>query len=207
MGAYVSTRPSPLSCLRSPIGWNKTSSCWRQRKTWDNGKPIRETSAADVPLAIDHFRYFASCIRAQEGGISEVDSETVAYHFHEPLGVVGQIIPWNFPLLMASWKMAPALAAGNCVVLKPARLTPLSVLLLMEIIGDLLPPGVVNVVNGAGGEIGEYLATSKRIAKVAFTGSTEVGQQIMQYATQKTVPVTLELGGKFAQYLLRRRDG
>ena len=148
-------------------------------ETWDNGKPIRETSAADVPLAIDHFRYFASCIRAQEGGISEVDSETVAYHFHEPLGVVGQIIPWNFPLLMASWKMAPALAAGNCVVLKPARLTPLSVLLLMEIVGDLLPPGVVNVVNGAGGEIGEYLATSKRIAKVAFTGSTEVGQQII----------------------------
>lgn len=129
-------------------------------ETWDNGKPIRETSAADVPLAIDHFRYFASCIRAQEGGISEVDSETVAYHFHEPLGVVGQIIPWNFPLLMASWKMAPALAAGNCVVLKPARLTPLSVLLLMEIVGDLLPPGVVNVVNGAGGEIGEYLANS-----------------------------------------------
>ena len=162
-------------------------------ETWDNGKPIRETSAADVPLAIDHFRYFASCIRAQEGGISEVDSETVAYHFHEPLGVVGQIIPWNFPLLMASWKMAPALAAGNCVVLKPARLTPLSVLLLMEIVGDLLPPGVVNVVNGAGGEIGEYLATSKRIAKVAFTGSTEVGQQIMQYATQNIIPVTLEL--------------
>jgi aldehyde dehydrogenase len=125
-----------------------------------------------------------------------VDSETVAYHFHEPLGVVGQIIPWNFPLLMASWKMAPALAAGNCVVLKPARLTPLSVLLLMEVIGDLLPPGVVNVVNGAGGEIGEYLATSKRIAKVAFTGSTEVGQQIMQYATQNIIPVTLELGGK-----------
>ena len=165
-------------------------------ETWDNGKPIRETSAADVPLAIDHFRYFASCIRAQEGGISEVDSETVAYHFHEPLGVVGQIIPWNFPLLMASWKMAPALAAGNCVVLKPARLTPLSVLLLMEIVGDLLPPGVVNVVNGAGGVIGEYLATSKRIAKVAFTGSTEVGQQIMQYATQNIIPVTLELGGK-----------
>ena len=165
-------------------------------ETWDNGKPIRETSGADVPLAIDHFRYFASCIRAQEGGISEVDSETVAYHFREPLGVVGQIIPWNFPLLMASWKMAPALAAGNCIVLKPARLTPLSVLLLMEIVGDLLPPGVVNVVNGAGGEIGEYLATSKRISKVAFTGSTEVGQQIMQYATQNIIPVTLELGGK-----------
>ncbi|WP_297203117.1 aldehyde dehydrogenase family protein [uncultured Pluralibacter sp.] len=165
-------------------------------ETWDNGKPLRETSAADVPLAIDHFRYFASCIRAQEGGISEIDSETVAYHFHEPLGVVAQIIPWNFPLLMACWKLAPALAAGNCVVLKPARLTPLSVLLMMEIIGDLLPPGVVNVVNGAGGEIGEYLSTSKRIAKVAFTGSTEVGQQIMEYATQNIIPVTLELGGK-----------
>lgn len=165
-------------------------------ETWDNGKPIRETSAADVPLAIDHFRYFASCIRAQEGGISEIDSDTVAYHFHEPLGVVAQIIPWNFPLLMACWKLAPALAAGNCVVLKPARLTPLSVLLMMEVIGDLLPAGVVNVVNGAGGEIGEYLATSKRVAKVAFTGSTEVGQQIMEYATQNIIPVTLELGGK-----------
>lgn len=165
-------------------------------ETWDNGKPLRETMGADVPLAIDHFRYFAGCIRAQEGGISELDSDTVAYHFHEPLGVVGQIIPWNFPLLMACWKMAPALAAGNCIVLKPARLTPLSVLLLMETIGDLLPPGVVNVVNGAGGEIGEYLATSKRIAKVAFTGSTEVGQQIMQYATKNIIPVTLELGGK-----------
>ncbi|KMK15900.1 aldehyde dehydrogenase [Pluralibacter gergoviae] len=165
-------------------------------ETWDNGKPIRETVNADVPLAIDHFRYFASCIRAQEGGISDIDSDTVAYHFHEPLGVVAQIIPWNFPLLMACWKLAPALAAGNCVVLKPARLTPLSVLLMMEIIGDLLPPGVVNVVNGAGGEIGEYLATSKRVAKVAFTGSTEVGQQIMEYATQNIIPVTLELGGK-----------
>ncbi|UXY11110.1 aldehyde dehydrogenase [Kosakonia sp. ML.JS2a] len=165
-------------------------------ETWDNGKPIRETQGADVPLAIDHFRYFAGCIRAQEGGISEIDNDTVAYHFHEPLGVVGQIIPWNFPLLMACWKMAPALAAGNCIVLKPARLTPLSVLLLMEIIGDLLPPGVINVVNGAGGEIGEYLATSKRIAKVAFTGSTDVGRQIMQYATQNIIPVTLELGGK-----------
>ncbi len=175
-------------------------------ETWDNGKPIRETSGADVPLAIDHFRYFASCIRAQEGGISELDSETVAYHFHEPLGVVGQIIPWNFPLLMASWKMAPALAAGNCVVLKPARLTPLSVLLLMELVGDLLPPGVINVVNGAGGEIGEYLATSNRIAKVAFTGSTEVGQQIMQYATQNIIPVTLELGGKSPNISIRGKS-
>lgn len=165
-------------------------------ETWDNGKPIRETANADVPLAVDHFRYFAACIRAQEGGISEIDSETVAYHFHEPLGVVAQIIPWNFPLLMACWKMAPALAAGNCIVLKPAKLTPLSVLMLMELIQDILPPGVINVVNGAGGEIGEYLATSKRIAKVAFTGSTEVGRQIMGYATQNIIPVTLELGGK-----------
>ncbi|WP_422528365.1 aldehyde dehydrogenase family protein [Serratia fonticola] len=165
-------------------------------ETWDNGKPIRETFNADVPLAIDHFRYFAACVRAQEGGISEIDSETVAYHFHEPLGVVAQIIPWNFPLLMACWKMAPALAAGNCIVLKPAKLTPLSVLVLMELIQDILPPGVINVVNGAGGEIGEYLATSKRIAKVAFTGSTEVGRQIMGYATQNIIPVTLELGGK-----------
>ncbi|HHQ6626731.1 aldehyde dehydrogenase family protein [Serratia sp. N21D137] len=165
-------------------------------ETWDNGKPIRETVNADVPLAIDHFRYFAACVRAQEGGISEIDSETVAYHFHEPMGVVAQIIPWNFPLLMACWKMAPALAAGNCIVLKPAKLTPLSVLVLMELIQDILPPGVINVVNGAGGEIGEYLATSKRIAKVAFTGSTEVGRQIMGYATQNIIPVTLELGGK-----------
>ncbi|CAI1925879.1 Aldehyde dehydrogenase B [Serratia fonticola] len=165
-------------------------------ETWDNGKPIRETVNADVPLAIDHFRYFAACVRAQEGGISEIDSETVAYHFYEPLGVVAQIIPWNFPLLMACWKMAPALAAGNCIVLKPAKLTPLSVLVLMELIQDILPPGVINVVNGAGGEIGEYLATSKRIAKVAFTGSTEVGRQIMGYATQNIIPVTLELGGK-----------
>ncbi|MFP1809418.1 acetaldehyde dehydrogenase ExaC [Lonsdalea quercina] len=165
-------------------------------ETWDNGKPIRETRNADVPLGIDHFRYFAACIRAQEGAISEIDHDTVAYHFHEPLGVVGQIIPWNFPLLMACWKMAPALAAGNCIVLKPAKLTPLSVLLMMEMIQDLLPPGVINVVNGAGGQIGEYLATSPRIAKVAFTGSTEVGQQIMGYAAKNVIPVTLELGGK-----------
>lgn len=165
-------------------------------ETWDNGKPIRETRNADIPLGIDHFRYFAACIRAQEGAISEIDHDTVAYHFHEPLGVVGQIIPWNFPLLMACWKMAPALAAGNCIVLKPAKLTPLSVLLMMEIIQDLLPPGVINVVNGAGGQIGEYLATSPRIAKVAFTGSTEVGQQIMGYAAKNVIPVTLELGGK-----------
>ncbi|WP_370553153.1 aldehyde dehydrogenase family protein [Edwardsiella tarda] len=179
-------------------------------ETWDNGKPIREPLNADVPLAIDHFRYFAACIRAQEGGISELDHETVAYHFHEPLGVVGQIIPWNFPLLMACWKLAPALAAGNCVVLKPAKLTPMSILVLMEFIGDLLPPGVINVVNGSGGDIGEYLATSPRIAKVAFTGSTEVGQRIMGYAAQNVIPVTLELGGKspniFFEDVMDRED-
>lgn len=165
-------------------------------ETWDNGKAIRETMAADVPLALDHFRYFASCVRAQEGAISDLDENTVAYHFHEPLGVVGQIIPWNFPLLMACWKLAPALAAGNCVVMKPAKLTPLSILIMMEVIQEVVPPGVINVVNGSGGEIGEYLSTSKRIAKVAFTGSTEVGQQIMSYASQNVIPVTLELGGK-----------
>lgn len=165
-------------------------------ETWDNGKPIRETLAADIPLAADHFRYFASCIRAQEGGISEIDHDTVAYHFHEPLGVVGQIIPWNFPILMGAWKLAPALAAGNCIVLKPASSTPASILVLFEIIGDLLPPGVVNIVTGSGSKIGKYLATNKRIAKVAFTGSTEVGRQIMQFATENIIPCTLELGGK-----------
>jgi aldehyde dehydrogenase len=165
-------------------------------ETWDNGKPIRETMAADVPLAVDHFRYFAGCIRAQEGGISEIDESTVAYHFYEPLGVVAQIIPWNFPLLMAAWKLAPALAAGNVVILKPAEQTPLSINILMEIIGDLLPPGVLNIVHGFGAEAGQSLATSKRIAKVAFTGSTPVGKQIMSYASENIIPVTLELGGK-----------
>jgi aldehyde dehydrogenase len=165
-------------------------------ETWDNGKPIRETMAADIPLAIDHFRYFASCIRAQEGSICELDDDTVAYHFHEPLGVVGQIIPWNFPLLMAAWKMAPALAAGNCVVLKPAEQTPVSILVFMELVGDLLPPGVLNVVNGFGVEAGKPLASSKRIAKIAFTGETTTGRLIMQYASQNLIPVTLELGGK-----------
>ena len=165
-------------------------------ETIDNGKPIRETMAADIPLAIDHFRYFASCIRTQEGGISEIDHETVAYHFHEPLGVVGQIIPWNFPILMAAWKLAPALAAGNCIVMKPAEQTPASILVVMELIGDLLPPGVLNVVNGHGVEAGKALATSPRIAKIAFTGSTSVGRLIMQYASQNLIPVTLELGGK-----------
>ncbi|HXH01953.1 MAG TPA: aldehyde dehydrogenase [Candidatus Competibacteraceae bacterium] len=165
-------------------------------ETWDNGKPIRETLAADIPLAIDHFRYFAGCIRAQEGSIAELDHDTVAYHFHEPLGVVGQIIPWNFPILMAAWKLAPALAAGNCVVLKPAEQTPVSILVLVELIQDLLPPGVLNVVNGFGVEAGKPLATSKRIAKVAFTGETTTGRLIMQYAAENIIPVTLELGGK-----------
>lgn len=165
-------------------------------ETWDNGKPIRETLAADIPLAIDHFRYFAGVIRSQEGSISEIDKNTVAYHFHEPLGVVGQVIPWNFPILMATWKLAPALAAGNCIVLKPARFTPLSILVVAELIADILPPGVLNIVNGPGGKIGEYLARSPRIAKIAFTGSTEVGIEIMKSAASHVIPVTLELGGK-----------
>ena len=165
-------------------------------ETIDNGKPIRETTAADVPLAIDHFRYFAGCLRAQEGGISEIDHDTIAYHFHEPLGVVGQIIPWNFPLLMAVWKIAPALAAGNCIVLKPAEQTPMSIMVLMDLIADLLPAGVLNVVNGFGLEAGKPLAQSKRIAKIAFTGETSTGRLIMQYASQNIIPVTLELGGK-----------
>jgi aldehyde dehydrogenase len=165
-------------------------------ETWDNGKPIRETTAADLPLAVDHFRYFAGCIRSQEGGISEIDPDTVAYHFHEPLGVVGQIIPWNFPLLMACWKLAPALAAGNCVVLKPAEQTPASILLLAELIDGILPPGVLNIVNGFGLEAGKPLASSPRIAKIAFTGETTTGRLIMQYASQNLIPVTLELGGK-----------
>jgi aldehyde dehydrogenase len=165
-------------------------------ETWDNGKPIRETTAADLPLAVDHFRYFAGVVRAQEGGISEIDHDTVAYHFHEPLGVVGQIIPWNFPLLMACWKLAPALAAGNCVVLKPAEQTPASILLWADLVGDLLPPGVVNIVNGFGLEAGKPLASSPRIAKIAFTGETTTGRLIMQYASQNLIPVTLELGGK-----------
>ncbi|MGB6973522.1 MAG: aldehyde dehydrogenase, partial [Terracidiphilus sp.] len=165
-------------------------------ETWDNGKPIRETTAADLPLAIDHFRYFAGCIRAQEGTVSEIDQDTVAYHFHEPLGVVGQIIPWNFPLLMATWKLAPALAAGNCVVLKPAEQTPASILVWAELVGDILPPGVLNIVNGFGVEAGKPLASSSRVAKIAFTGETTTGRLIMQYASQNLIPVTLELGGK-----------
>ncbi|GAE28455.1 aldehyde dehydrogenase [Halalkalibacter wakoensis JCM 9140] len=165
-------------------------------ETWDNGKAVRETLNADIPLAIDHFRYFAGVIRSQEGSISQIDNDTVAYHFHEPLGVVGQIIPWNFPILMAVWKIAPALAAGNCIVLKPAEQTPASIMVLLELVGDLLPPGVLNVVNGFGVEAGKPLATSSRIAKVAFTGETTTGRLIMQYASQNIIPVTLELGGK-----------
>jgi len=200
---------------RAKTAWGKTSTTERSNillkiadrmeqnleklaiaETWDNGKPIRETKAADVPLAIDHFRYFASCIRAQEGSIGEIDKDTVAYHYHEPLGVVGQIIPWNFPLLMAAWKLAPALAAGNCVVLKPAEQTPAGILVWAELIQDLLPPGVLNIVNGFGLEAGKPLASSKRISKIAFTGETSTGRLIMQYASENLIPVTLELGGK-----------
>ena len=165
-------------------------------ETVDNGKPIRETLNADIPLAVDHFRYFAGCIRSQEGALSEVDGDTVAYHFQEPLGVVGQIIPWNFPILMAAWKLAPALATGNCVVLKPAESTPISILVVAELIADLLPAGVLNIVNGYGREAGMPLATSKRIAKIAFTGSTTTGRVIAQAAANNLIPATLELGGK-----------
>ncbi|PPG63470.1 aldehyde dehydrogenase [Rathayibacter sp. AY1C7] len=165
-------------------------------ETWENGKPVRETLAADIPLAIDHFRYFAGAIRAQEGGVSEIDHDTIAYHFHEPLGVVGQIIPWNFPILMAVWKLAPALAAGNCVVLKPAEQTPASIHVLLDLIGDLIPAGVLNVVNGFGFEAGAPLASHPRIRKIAFTGETTTGRLIMQYASENLIPVTLELGGK-----------
>ncbi|MEH6609172.1 MAG: aldehyde dehydrogenase family protein [Halioglobus sp.] len=196
-------------------GWGKTSAAERSNillrvadrieqnlevlayvETWENGKAIRETLNADIPLLVDHFRYFAGCIRAQEGSAAEIDTNTVAYHFHEPLGVVGQIIPWNFPLLMAGWKLAPALAAGNCVILKPAEQTPVSILVLMEMIGDLLPPGVVNILNGYGSEIGQALASSDRIAKIAFTGSTAVGHQILANAAKTLIPSTVELGGK-----------
>jgi aldehyde dehydrogenase len=200
---------------RAREAWGKTSAAERSRilnkiadrmeeklallalaETIDNGKPIRETTAADIPLAIDHFRYFASVVRAQEGSISEIDHDTIAYHFHEPLGVVGQIIPWNFPILMATWKLAPALAAGNCVVLKPAEQTPASIMVWLELVADLLPPGVLNIVNGFGLEAGKPLASSGRIAKIAFTGETTTGRLIMQYASQNLIPVTLELGGK-----------
>ena len=165
-------------------------------ETWDNGKAVRETLAADLPLCVDHFRYFACCIRAHEGSMAEIDPTTVSYHVYEPLGVVGQIIPWNFPLLMACWKLAPALAAGNCTVMKPAEQTPASICVLMELIGDLLPPGVVNIVNGYGTEAGQALATSARIAKIAFTGSTAIGHHILRCAAETMIPSTVELGGK-----------
>ena len=165
-------------------------------ETWDNGKPIRETMAADIPLSVDHFRYFSGVLRGQEGTMSEIDADTVAYHYHEPLGVVGQIIPWNFSILMAAWKLAPALAAGNCIVMKPAEQTPAAIMVMMELIADLLPDGVLNIVNGYGAEVGAPLARSPRIAKIAFTGSTATGRMIMQYATENLIPVTLELGGK-----------
>ena len=180
-------------------------------ETWDNGKAIRETLAADVPLSADHFRYFAGCIRAQEGSIGEIDENTVAYHFHEPLGVVGQIIPWNFPLLMACWKLAPALAAGNCVIMKPAEQTPASILVLMDVIGDLVPSGVLNIVNGFGAEAGQALATSTRIDKIAFTGSTPVGSHILKCAADNIIPSTVELGGKspniFFEDVMDQEDG
>ena len=179
-------------------------------ETYDNGKPIRETNLADLPLAVDHFRYFASCVRAQEGSLGELDDDTVAYHFHEPLGVVGQIIPWNFPILMAAWKLAPALAAGNAVVMKPAEQTPMSLLVLAELIQDILPPGVLNIVNGFGLEAGKPLASNPRINKIAFTGETTTGRLIMQYASENIIPVTLELGGKspniFFEDILREDD-
>ena len=162
----------------------------------DNGKPIRETTYADMPLAIDHFRYFAGVIRAEESTIAELDANTVSIALSEPLGVIAQIIPWNFPILMAVWKLAPALAAGNTVVLKPAESTPISIMVMMELIGDLLPPGVVNIVNGFGSELGRALVTNKKVAKAAFTGSTTTGRLVMQYATENIIPVTLELGGK-----------
>lgn len=165
-------------------------------ETWENGKAVRETLLADIPLAIDHFRYFAGVARTQEGRISQIDNDTVAYHFKEPIGVVGQIIPWNFPILMATWKLAPALAAGNCVVLKPSTQTPVSILVVLELIQDLLPPGVLNVVNGRGGAVGDALTSTDRVSKIAFTGSTSVGQQIQRAVAEKVIPVTLELGGK-----------
>src|SRR5487761_2357017 len=179
-------------------------------ETYDNGKPIRETNLADLPLAVDHFRYFASCVRAQEGSLGELDDDTVAYHFHEPLGVVGQIIPWNFPILMAAWKLAPALAAGNAVIIKPAEQTPMSLLVFAELIQDLLPAGVLNIVNGFGLEAGKPLAANPRIAKIAFTGETTTGRLIMQYASENIIPVTLELGGKspniFFEDVMREED-
>jgi len=196
--AWAATSPADRSraLLRIADVMEQNLALLATAETWDNGKPLRETTLADVPLAIDHFRYFAGAIRSQEGSIGEVDHDTIAYHFHEPLGVVGQIIPWNFPLLMAAWKLAPAIVAGNCVVLKPAEQTPASILVLADLIADILPAGVLNIVNGFGLEAGKPLATSKRISKIAFTGETSTGRLIMQYASENLIPVTLELGGK-----------
>ncbi|OBI65240.1 aldehyde dehydrogenase family protein [Mycobacterium sp. E796] len=196
--AWGKTAPAERAAILNKIAdrIEENTAALAVAEVWDNGKPVREALAADIPLAADHFRYFAAALRAQEGSLSQIDEDTVAYHFHEPLGVVAQIIPWNFPILMAAWKMAPALAAGNAVVLKPAEQTPVSVLYLMSLIGDLLPAGVLNVVNGFGAEAGKPLASSNRIAKVAFTGETTTGRLIMQYASQNLIPVTLELGGK-----------
>ncbi|GAJ29926.1 acetaldehyde dehydrogenase ExaC [Acidomonas methanolica] len=195
---WAATSPAArsLALLRAADRMEQNLDLIARAETWDNGKPIRETMNADIPLAIDHFRYFAGCLRAQEGGISEIDATTYAYHFHEPLGVVGQIIPWNFPILMAAWKLAPALAAGNCVVMKPAETTPASLLVVMEIIGDLFPPGVLNIVNGLGKNVGAALANNTRIAKIAFTGSTATGKFIAHAAAENLIPATLELGGK-----------
>jgi aldehyde dehydrogenase len=196
--AWANTSPAKRAEMLNKIAdrMQENLSVLAAVETIDNGKPIRETSFADIPLAIDHFRYFAAAIRVQEGTLGELDHDTVAYHYHEPLGVVAQIIPWNFPILMAAWKLAPALAAGNCVVLKPAEQTPMSIMVLMDIVGDLIPPGVLNVVNGFGVEAGKPLAQNKRINKVAFTGETTTGRLIMQYASENLIPVTLELGGK-----------
>jgi aldehyde dehydrogenase len=211
-GKWAKTSPADRAAVLNKIAdrIEKNLEMLAVAEAWDNGKPVRETLAADLPLTVDHYRYFASCIRAQEGMLSEIDDNTVAYHFHEPLGVVGQIIPWNFPLLMAAWKVAPALAAGNCVVLKPAEQTPASILVLMELIGDLIPPGVLNVVNGFGVEAGKPLASNRRISKIAFTGETTTGRLIMQYASENLIPVTLELGGKspnvFFEDVLAKKD-
>src|ERR1700744_4956129 len=196
--AWGKTAPAERAAILNKIAdrMEENPAALAVAEVWDNGKPVREALAADIPLAADHFRYFAAAIRAQEGSLSQIDENTVAYHFHEPLGVVGQIIPWNFPILMGAWKLAPALAAGNTVVLKPAEQTPVSVLYLMSLIGDLLPPGVLNVVNGFGAEAGKPLASSNRIRKIAFTGETTTGRLIMQYASQNLIPITLELGGK-----------
>ncbi|HKP60739.1 MAG TPA: aldehyde dehydrogenase family protein [Polyangiales bacterium] len=211
-GAWNATSPAERAVILNKIAdrLEQNLEVLAVAECWENGKPVRETLAADLPLAVDHFRYFAGCIRAQEGGISQLDENTVAYHLHEPLGVVGQIIPWNFPILMATWKLAPALAAGNCVVLKPAEQTPTTILLVAELIADLLPAGVLNVVNGFGVEAGKPLASSPRIAKIAFTGETTTGRLILQYASDNLIPATLELGGKspniFFEDVLAQKD-